>query len=230
MIDYFEKLYEGAACKWGLKPDFILVHFLDLFLKGEVLDLGMGEGRNALFLAERGFNVEGIDLSKTAIERCLQLAKERNLDIETHVGDLRDFRIPANKYSLVISTGGSLNFLKKNEIETIVDRMRKGVVKGGFIYVSVISTSDPQYEKLKSQQTPVDENTFHVSRIGAYVHYFTYEEVKRLFPEFQTIIHLGGLELDFHDKPHYHGIIYYLGKRVNMHARERFLDSDLSTV
>ena len=213
MKDYFEKLYEGVACKWGLKPDFILVHFLDLFLKGKVLDLGMGEGRNALFLAERGFNVEGIDLSKTAIERCLQLAKERNLDIEAHAGDLRDFRILANKYSLTISTGASLNFLKKNEIETIIDRVRKGIVKGGFIYVSVISTSDPQYEKLKSQQTPVEENTFYVSRIGAYVHYFTYEEVQRLFPGFQTIIHLGGLELDFHDKPHYHGMIYYLGKK-----------------
>lgn len=213
MKDYFEELYAGVACKWGLKPDFILVHFLDLFLKGKVLDLGMGEGRNALFLAERGFNVEGIDLSKTAIERCLQLAKERNLDIEARVGDLRDFRIPANKYSLTISTGASLNFLKKNEIETIIDRVRKGVVKGGFIYVSVISMSDPQYEKLKSQQTPVEENTFYVSRIGAYVHYFTYEEVKRLFLGFQTIIHLGGLGLDFHGKPHYHGMIYYLGKK-----------------
>ena len=36
------------------------------------------------------------------------------------------------------------------------------------------------------------------------------EEIKQLFPDFQTIIHLRGLELDFHNKPHYHGIIYYL--------------------
>lgn len=172
----------------------------------------MGEGRNALFLAERGFNVEGVDLSETAIERCLQLAKERNLNIEAHVGDLRDFGIPANNYSLIIAAGAALNFLKKCEIETIVDGMRKGVVKGGFIYISVVSTSDPQYEKLKSQQAPVEENTFYVSHIGTYVHYFTYEEVKKLFSGFQTIIHLEGLELDFHDKPHYHGIIYYLGK------------------
>ncbi len=213
MKDYFEKLYEGVACKWGLKPDFILVHFLDLFLKGKILDLGMGEGRNALFLAERGFNIEGIDLSKTAIERCLQLAKDRNIDIEAHVGDFRDFRIPTNRYSLIMSTGASLNFLKRNEIETIIDRMRKGVVKGGFIYVSVISTSDPQCEKSKSQQTPVEESTFFVHRIRAYVHYFSYEEIKKLFSGFQTIIHLEGLELDFHDRPHYHGMIYYLGKK-----------------
>ena len=213
MKDYFEKLYEGVVCKWGLKPDFILVHFLDLFQKGKVLDLGMGEGRNALFLAEKGFNVEGVDLSETAIKRCLQLAKERNLNIKAHVGDLRDFRIQANRYSLIIAAGAALNFLKKNEIEMIVDKMRNGVVKGGFIYISVVSTSDPRYEKLRAQQTPVEENTFYISRIGTYVHYFTYEEVKKLFSGFQTIIHLAGLELDFHDKPHYHGMIYYLGKK-----------------
>ena len=213
--DYFERLYEGKVCKWGLKPDFLLVHFSDLFPKGNVLDLGMGEGRNALFLAEKGFNVEGIDLSETAIERCLQLAKERSLNIKAYVGDLRDLRVQTNKYSLIIAAGATLNFLKRKEIETIADRMRNGVKKGGFIYISVISTSDPQYEKLKSQQTPVEENTFYVSHIGAYVHYFTYEEIKNLFSGFQTIIHLTGLELDFHDKPHYHGMIYYLGKRTD---------------
>ncbi|MGQ9529888.1 MAG: class I SAM-dependent methyltransferase [Candidatus Bathycorpusculaceae bacterium] len=87
MRDYFEKLYEEEACKWGLKPDFILTHYLDLFPKGKVLDLGMGEGRNALFLAERGFDVEGIDLSRTAVERCLQMAREKNVNISAHVGD-----------------------------------------------------------------------------------------------------------------------------------------------
>ncbi|MGC9346424.1 MAG: class I SAM-dependent methyltransferase, partial [Candidatus Bathyarchaeales archaeon] len=81
MTDYFERLYAEKACKWGVKPDFILVHFLDLLSKGLVLDLGMGEGRNAIFLAQNGFDVEGIDISKTAVNRCLQLAKEKNVDV-----------------------------------------------------------------------------------------------------------------------------------------------------
>ena len=62
MAEYFEKLYKESECRWGLKQDFILAHFLDLVPKGMVLDLGMGEGRNAIFLAEKGFEVEGIDI------------------------------------------------------------------------------------------------------------------------------------------------------------------------
>jgi SAM-dependent methyltransferase len=213
MTEYFEKLYREATCKWGLKPDFILVNFLELFPKGCVLDLGMGEGRNAIFLAEKGFDVEGVDISKTAVDRCLQLAKERNVNIRAHVGDLKLFKIPKDKYSLIVAAGASLNFFKRSEIEEIVSRIRNGIKKGGFVYLSVISTDEPLYKNLRSTQTPIEENTLYISRIGTYVHYFTYEEVRELFPEFQTIIHLGGLELDFHDKPHYHGIIYYLGKK-----------------
>lgn len=214
MRDYFEKLYEEEACKWGLKPDFILTHYLDLFPRGTVLDLGMGEGRNALFLAKRGFDVEGIDLSRTAVERCLQMAREKNVNISAHVGDLRKFKIQRDKYSLIIAAGASLNFFKKSEIEGIIAKIKKGVRKEGFVFVSVASIDEPLYRKLRSQQTPIEENTFYISRMDAYVHYFTYDEIKRLFSKFKTIIHLSGLELDFHDKPHYHGMIYYLGKKV----------------
>lgn len=215
LTDYFEKLYEGTTCKWGYKPDFVLSHFLDLFPKGLVLDLGMGEGRNALFLVEKGFDVEGIDVSKTAVDRCLQLAEERSVDIKAHVGDMRDFKILEEEYSLILAAGASLNFLKKSEMERIVIRMKRGIRKNGFVYLSVVSTDEPIYKRLRTEQAPVEENTFYVSRIDRYVHYFTYDEIKELFPDFQTIIHLGGLELDSHDEPHYHWIIYYLGKKMN---------------
>jgi tellurite methyltransferase len=212
--EYFERLYAETACKWGLKPDFILVHFLDLFPKGMVLDLGMGEGRNALFLAGKGFDVEGVDVSKTAVDRCIQLAKARNVVVNAHVNDLKDFKINEEKYSLVIAAGASLNFLKRSEIEEVARKITKGAKKGGFVFVSVTSTDDMSCKKLRAQQAPTEENTFYVSRMGTYVHYFTYKEIKKLFSDTQIIIHLKGLELDFHDTPHYHNVIYYLGKRI----------------
>lgn len=174
----------------------------------------MGQGRNAIFLAEKGFAVEGVDVSKTGIDRCIQLAKERNVVINVHVADLRDFKIAEEKYSLIVAAGASLNFLERNEIEKVARKITKGVKKGGFVFVSVISTDDTSCKKLRAQQVPTEENTFYVSRISSYVHYFTYKETKKLFSNMQTIIHLKGLELDFHDTLHYHDIIYYLGKRI----------------
>lgn len=214
LAEYFEGLYAETSCRWGFKPDFVLAHFLELFPRGNVLDLGMGEGRNAIFLAEKGFAVEGVDLSKTVVERCIKLATERKVFVDAHVGDLRDFKISEAKYSLIVAAGASLNFLKKDEIKEIVKRMKKGVQKGGFIFVSVVSTDDPSCKKLQVQQVPEEKNTFYVSRIGSHVHYFTFSEVKKLFKDMQTILHLKGLELDFHNTPHYHDIIYYLGKKI----------------
>lgn len=214
LAEYFEGLYAETSCKWGFKPDFVLAHFLELFPRGNVLDLGMGEGRNAIFLAEKGFAVEGVDLSKTAVDRCIKLAKERNVFVNAHVGDLRDFKIGEAKYALIVAAGASLNFLRKDEIEELVKKMKKGVQKGGFIFISVVSTDDPFCKKLRGQQVPVEKNTFYVSRLGSHVHYFTFGEIKKLFKDMQTIFHLKGLELDFHNTPHYHDIIYYLGKKI----------------
>ncbi|MEM3641501.1 MAG: hypothetical protein QXH37_06240, partial [Candidatus Bathyarchaeia archaeon] len=107
----------------------------------------------------------------------------------------------------------SLNFLRKDEIEKVVRKITRGVKKGGFVFVSVVSADDPYCKKLRTQQVPTEENTFYISRIGTFVHYFTYKEIKRLFSDMQTIIHLKGLELDFHNTPHYHDIVYYLGKK-----------------
>jgi 2-polyprenyl-3-methyl-5-hydroxy-6-metoxy-1,4-benzoquinol methylase len=210
--EYFEKLYAETTCKWGLKPDFVLVHFLELFPRGVALDLGMGEGRNAVFLAEKGFDVEGVDVSRTAVDRCIQRAEEGNVVIDAHVGDLKGFRIDERKYSLIVAAGASLNFLKKSEIETVARKITEGVKKGGFVFVSVTSTDDKSCRELRVQQVPTEQNTFFISRMGTYVHYFTSKEIKKLFSGMQTIIHLKGLELDFHDTPHYHDIIYYLGK------------------
>ncbi|MEM3765774.1 MAG: class I SAM-dependent methyltransferase, partial [Candidatus Bathyarchaeia archaeon] len=129
------------------------------------------------------------------------------------VGDLRDFKIAEEKYSLIIAAGASLNFLRKDEIEKVARKITRGIKKGGFVFVSAASTDDPHCKKLRAQQVPTEENTFYVSRMGTYVHYFTYREIKRLFSDIQTVIHLKGLELDFHNTPHYHNIIYYLGKK-----------------
>jgi hypothetical protein len=113
------------------------------------------------------------------------------MGFKAHVGDLRDFKIVEKKYSLILAAGASLNFLKKSEIQEVATRVRRGVKKGGFVYVSVISTNDPFFKKLRSQETPIEKNTFFVSHISTYVHYFTYEEIEKLRALSSTSISLN---------------------------------------
>lgn len=63
---FWEKAYREVVSLWGLEPDHLLKDYARLIPKGMVLDLGIGEGRDALFLAKMGYEVEGIDISETA--------------------------------------------------------------------------------------------------------------------------------------------------------------------
>ena len=94
--------------------------------KGRVLDIAMGEGRNALYLAELGYDVEGVDRSLEAVKKTLQLAKERRLKIKAEVGDLeKDYRVTPDYYDLIIC----FNYLQRS----LIPQIKAGLKKGGVV-------------------------------------------------------------------------------------------------
>ncbi|MEY8755395.1 class I SAM-dependent methyltransferase [Peribacillus frigoritolerans] len=125
----WEKEYRNVDSLWGFKPNGILSQYVEMLPEnGEVLDVGIGEGRNALFFAAQGFVVEGIDISETAVERCLQLSKEHNLNVDAKIQDITSFEIEPNKYFLIILSN-VLNFFPDNEIKNIIDKVKNGLQK-----------------------------------------------------------------------------------------------------
>ncbi|MFI8005117.1 class I SAM-dependent methyltransferase [Streptomyces sp. NPDC086010] len=89
------------------KPDENLVSCLDrdLIAPGRALDLGCGPGRNALFLASRGFDVDAVDLSPGAIAWARERAAEAGADVRFHCGDAFAEGVPAGPYDLIHDSG-----------------------------------------------------------------------------------------------------------------------------
>ncbi|MFD7922414.1 class I SAM-dependent methyltransferase [Streptomyces sp. NPDC059740] len=91
------------------KPDENLVSSIDrgLITPGRALDLGSGPGRNALYLASKGFTVDAVDLSPAAIEWARERAREAGADVHFHCGDA--FALPAadfdGPYDLIHDSG-----------------------------------------------------------------------------------------------------------------------------
>lgn len=209
----WEEAYRSVESLWGFKPDRVLIEYASFVPKGNVLDLGIGEGRNALFFAKMGYEVEGVDISQNAIERCVKRAKNANLQIKAEVRDLREVDIPQGRYSLIIAAW-VLNFFKKTEVEEIIRKIKNGLKKDGFVYIGAFSLNDPCYERAKKNLEAVAENTFYSKKRGSFIHYFTKEEILSLFSDFKVIYHAEGTELDLeHDEPHYHGFIEYMGQK-----------------
>ena len=62
----------------------------------------MGTGSNALFLAERGYEVTGIDISAVAVERARREAQERGLWLNAVCADLRSYKVPPRFFDVVL--------------------------------------------------------------------------------------------------------------------------------
>lgn len=72
---------------------------------GRVLDAGCGTGVEAAFLAERGHDVTGVDISATAIERARATARQRGVDVTFRVGDALDLDDGPDTYDTVVDSG-----------------------------------------------------------------------------------------------------------------------------
>ena len=83
------------------RPHPFLRHHLALLPRGRALELAMGEGYNAMFLARQGFSVTGIDISAVAVERSVQLSQEAGVAIDAQCMDLRTTTLPADTYDVV---------------------------------------------------------------------------------------------------------------------------------
>jgi tellurite methyltransferase len=83
--------------------------------RGRALDIACGKGRNALFLAERGFDVVAIDISPVALEEGKRRAGEKNLAITWQQADLEQIQLKEAAYDLVVN----FNYLQRSLIPQI---------------------------------------------------------------------------------------------------------------
>ena len=93
--------YDRNMYIYGKEPTAFLKQKMDGLKKGKVLILAMGEGRNAVYLAQNGFDVTGVDISEVAIEKCNELAKERNTTVNAVVVDLTDYDMGEEQFDLI---------------------------------------------------------------------------------------------------------------------------------
>ena len=98
----YERHYREGRGVCG-EPFPELVAFFDTYERAEahVLDLGCGQGRDALLAARRGHHVVGVDLSETGVAQMLEDAQVEGLDVEGVVGDIAEWE-PARSFDVVI--------------------------------------------------------------------------------------------------------------------------------
>jgi SAM-dependent methyltransferase len=99
--DWNRKHGEGGLL-FGAEPNRFLVAEVGELPPGRALDLACGSGRNAVWLAARGWAVTGVDFSDVALEQARALAAERGVEVEWLEGDLVEWQPAGGAYDLVV--------------------------------------------------------------------------------------------------------------------------------
>lgn len=95
----WDERYRERELVWSAGPNAFVAQQLEDHPRGRALDLAAGEGRNALWLAEQGFEVEAVEFSPVAAAKGRELAAHRGVDVTFTVADLTeplDALVPAD--------------------------------------------------------------------------------------------------------------------------------------
>lgn len=100
---FWDSKYSDTKYVFGKKPAKFLAQNYDYIpAEAKVLDMGMGEGRNAVFLARKGYKVTGVDISSVAVKKSKMLADEYGVRINTIVASMNKYKISDGAYDAII--------------------------------------------------------------------------------------------------------------------------------
>ncbi len=168
--DVWEKEYRNPKLISNSdEPQLDFKHFVKWLRKTQhanleglrVLDLGSGNGKHALFLAERGSIVSGIELSKTAVKISEQKAKAKNVKIEFIEGTIGEkFPYKNSQFDVILDilSSNSLTEQERNVYRAECNRVLK---PDGLMYVKTLCKDfDKNAEKLLQQFPGTEDNTY----------------------------------------------------------------------
>ncbi|WP_345035897.1 class I SAM-dependent methyltransferase [Streptomyces sannanensis] len=150
---HWQEAYAAHPGMYGDSPSEPAVHAAHTFRAAgatEVLELGAGHGRDALYFARRGFRVHATDFSETALEQLRADAERAGLagSVRTTVHDVRDpLPLPDHSVDAVFAHMLLCMALSTKEIHALTDEVRRVLRPGGTFVYTVRHTGDAHYHE-----------------------------------------------------------------------------------
>lgn len=144
--------YERWNTRYAIR-DYLFGTAPNAFLKAEtrrlrpgssVLALADGEGRNGVFLAEKGMKVHSVDFADNAIAKARRLAAARNVDIQIEKADVFNWDWPINRYDALVAI--FIQFATPDERAKLFGNMKRAVKPGGLILMEGYGPKQMDYK------------------------------------------------------------------------------------
>lgn len=152
--------YSDPDFAYGTEPNaFLAEEAHRLPAEGPILCLAEGEGRNAVWLAERGYAVTAVDGSSVGLEKATKLARERGVDIECVCSDLAHYPIEPGQWAGIVSIFGHLPADLRPQVHR---QVAEGLRPGGTL---ILEAYTPQQLAYGTGGPPVEAMMMDLARL-----------------------------------------------------------------
>ena len=131
----WDQRYAEAGFAYGTEPNDFLRDHADQ-LQSPVLCLASGEGRNEVWLAERGLEVHGVDASAVGVEKTRRLADERGVQVHVEVADLATWDLGRERWGSIVAIFAHLPPPVRSRVHAC---LLEALVPGGLLLMEAYS-------------------------------------------------------------------------------------------
>jgi len=138
MSNIYDDIYKQEEYYWGFKPAptcFKVLQALPPVKKLKLLDIGCGEGRNAVFFARNGYDVTAFDLADAGVEKTRKLADKTGVNVKVFKANINEYRL-TDKFDIIFSVG-TLHYIPKECREEIIANYKDHTKENGIHMLSV---------------------------------------------------------------------------------------------
>lgn len=159
-ITEYEKKYATQEYYWGLRPNRLCYEVMKLMppiRPYKVLDIGCGEGKDAVFFAKNGYMVSAFDASEKGLEKAKDLARIHNVEIHFFQADVNEYELN-EEYDIIFSSG-VFHYLTQNRREQFIQNLKDHTTTNGihalnvFVQKPFIDTA-PDSEEAEYKNAP----------------------------------------------------------------------------
>jgi len=156
-VSYYENDYRREEYFWGVQPSNMCLKILELvppIRPIKVLDIGCGEGKDAVFFARCGYDVSAFDISEAGLEKTKRLAEQARVHVRTFRANMWDYRLE-EKYDVLFSSG-ALHYIKPELRDEVMANYKTHVNDNGIVALHVFVE-----KPFISAPPEKEENSFH---------------------------------------------------------------------
>ncbi|MBV8047306.1 MAG: class I SAM-dependent methyltransferase [Paludibacterium sp.] len=201
----FDEFYGGCDNYYGTAATGQLIHYMQKYGvngPGDAMDLGCGQGRNALYLGHHGYRVTGVDCSAVAIDDLNRQADSAGLSVQGIVADIVSFPLPSRAYQMIVAHT-SLDHLNADDGRRVARRIMAALAPGGILFAAVFLDDDPGCHGREQ----ASETAGHIK------HYYRPEEFLDLFADLTVLAYQQERSLDTsHGEAHYHSTAFLFAR------------------